>query len=52
MTNTFNETSLWYLVQSLTNFQWRIPSLWLDINQQAKELLDHSSQSVRDCVSR
>ncbi len=52
MTNTFNETSLWYLVRSLKNFQWRIPSIWMDINEQAKSLLDHSSQSVRDYISR
>lgn len=52
MTNTFNETSLWDLVRNLRNFQWRIPSLWMDINQQAIELLDHSSQSVRSYISR
>jgi hypothetical protein len=51
ISNTFNETSRWYIIQSLRNFQWRIPSIWCEINQQAKELLDHSSKSVRECIS-
>jgi len=50
--NTFNETSRWYLIQTLKNFQWRIPSIWFDINEKAKELLDHSSKSVREYISR
>jgi hypothetical protein len=51
ISNTFNETSRWYIIQSLRNFQWRIPSIWCEINQQAKGLLDHSSKSVRECIS-
>jgi len=50
--NTLNETSRWSLIRNLKIFQWRIPSIWNDINKQAKELLDHSSKSVREYISR
>ncbi|CAF3638419.1 unnamed protein product, partial [Rotaria sp. Silwood1] len=29
------------------NFQWRIPSIWYSIHQQAKILFDHPSKSIR-----
>ncbi|CAF3884238.1 unnamed protein product [Rotaria sordida] len=48
--NTLNETSRWSLISSLRSFQWRIPSIWCSINEQAKVLLDHPSKSVRDYI--
>ena len=50
--NTLNETSRWYLIRSLRHFQWRIPSIWCHINQQAKNFFDHPSKSVRENISR
>ncbi len=46
--NTLNESSCWFLIQSLKCLKWRIPSIWCEINKQAKELLDHPSKSIRD----
>ena len=51
MSNTFNETSRWYLIRNLNNFQWRIPSIWCEINKHAKELLDHPSKSIREHIA-
>ena len=49
--NTFIETSRWYLVQTLTNFEWRVPSIWCMINEQAKELLDHPYKAIRERIA-
>ncbi|CAF2108179.1 unnamed protein product [Rotaria magnacalcarata] len=49
--NTFNEASRWYLVQSLRVLQWRIPSIWYLIYEQAKELLDHPSKLMRERIA-
>ncbi|CAM4792055.1 unnamed protein product [Rotaria magnacalcarata] len=49
--NTFMETSRWYLVQTLTNFEWRVPSIWCMINEQAKELLDHPYKAIRERIA-
>ncbi|CAF2578163.1 unnamed protein product [Rotaria sp. Silwood2] len=46
--NTLTETSRWYLIQQLSIFQWRIPSIWCSINEHVKKLLNHSFQVVRD----
>ncbi|CAF4576731.1 unnamed protein product, partial [Rotaria magnacalcarata] len=35
--NTFLETSHWNLVQKLSNFEWRIPSVWCALSQHAKD---------------
>ncbi|CAF3001054.1 unnamed protein product [Rotaria sp. Silwood2] len=48
MVNTLTETSRWYLIQQLSIFQWRIPSIWCSINEHVKKLLNHSFQVVRD----
>jgi hypothetical protein len=50
--NTLNETSRLFIVKTLKCFQWRIPSIWCDINEHAKQLLDHSSKSVRDLIAQ
>ena len=49
--NTFAEISRWSLLQNLQEFAWRIPSIWREINEQTKLLLDHSSSAVRQRVS-
>ncbi|CAF0841748.1 unnamed protein product [Rotaria sordida] len=49
--NTFNETSRWSLIQTLRMFEWRIPSIWCDIYEHAKDLLDHSFKSVREHIA-
>ncbi|CAF4314779.1 unnamed protein product [Rotaria socialis] len=49
--NTFMETSRWYLVQTLTNLEWRVPSIWCMINEQAKELLDHPYKAIRERIA-
>jgi hypothetical protein len=50
--NTFLETSRWYLVQTLTNFEWRVPAMWCMINEQARELLDHPFKAVRERIAK
>jgi hypothetical protein len=49
--NTFLETSRWYLLQTLTNFEWRVPAIWCIINEQARELLDHPFKAVRERIA-
>ncbi|CAF3782672.1 unnamed protein product [Rotaria sp. Silwood1] len=44
---TSTETSRWYLIQCLEGLEWRIPSIWGEINEKGKELLDNSSSSIR-----
>lgn len=50
--NTFLETSRWYLVQTMTNFEWRIPAVWCHINEQARELLDHPLKAFRERIAK
>ena len=50
--NVFNETAHWSLVRNLSQFQWRIPSIWRDIIEHAKLLLDHPSSSVRERIAK
>lgn len=52
MENTFLETSQWTLIDTLSNFEWRIPSIWCAINQHAKELLDHPYKAIRECIAK
>ncbi|CAF3727711.1 unnamed protein product [Rotaria sp. Silwood1] len=49
--NTFLETSRWFLVLKLTNFEWRIPAIWCAINEHAKEMLDHPYKAVREHIA-
>ncbi|CAF4543477.1 unnamed protein product, partial [Rotaria sp. Silwood2] len=49
--NTFLETSRWYLLQTITNFEWRVPSIWCFINEQARELLDHPYKAIRERIA-
>ena len=44
---TLNEAARWTLIDSLEGFQWRIPSVWRSIHEQAKDLMDHQSGLVR-----
>ncbi len=50
--NTFNEISCWTLLENLHYFQWRIPSIWCDINEHAKTLLDHPRKEVRERIAK
>ena len=50
--NTFNEAAHWSLIRNLNQFDWRIPSIWRDIIEHAKLLLDHSSSNVRERVAK
>lgn len=50
--NTFLVTSRWYLFQTLTNFEWRVPSIWCMINEQARELLDHPYKAIRERIAK
>ncbi len=50
--NTFNEISHWTLIRNLSSFQWRIPSIWCDINEHAKIFLDHPYKDVRDNIAK
>ena len=50
--NTFIETSRWYLIQTLTNLEWRVPSIWHSINENAKELIDHPFKAVRERIAK
>lgn len=52
VTNPFFEMTAWSLIQKLNAFQWRIPSVWHEINEHAKELLDHPSKPIRERVVR
>ncbi|CAF4197699.1 unnamed protein product [Rotaria sp. Silwood2] len=49
--NTFLETSRWFLILKLTNFEWRVPAIWCAINEHAKEMLDHSYKAVREHIA-
>ena len=49
--NTINEISCWSLIRNLSHFQWRIPSIWCDINEHAKVLLDHPSEDIRKSIA-
>lgn len=49
--NTFLETSRWYLAQTLTNLEWRVPSTWCFLHDQAKELLDHPYKAIRERIA-
>ncbi|CAF1048161.1 unnamed protein product [Adineta steineri] len=48
--STFTEIARWSLIQNLSCFQWRIPSIWSHINQHAKLLIDHSHKGVRQQI--
>jgi hypothetical protein len=50
--NTFNETSRWSLIRNLNEFKWRIPSIWCEVNEHAKGLLDHPSPGVRERIAK
>ena len=50
--NTFNEAAHWSLIQNLNEFDWRIPSIWHDIIEHSKLLLDHSSSDVRERIAK
>lgn len=50
--NAFNETARWSLLRNLSIFKWRIPSVWCQINEQVKTLLDHSSPRVREHIAK
>lgn len=50
--NTFLETSRWYLILKLTNFEWRVPAVWCAINEHATEMLDHPKKAVREHVAK
>ena len=50
--NTFNEVAHWSLIRNLREFQWRIPSIWCELIQHAKVLLDHPSSDVRKRIAR
>ena len=45
--STTNEITRWTLINRLNHFNWRIPSIWCEINQHARSLLDHTSEDVR-----
>ncbi|UJR10196.1 hypothetical protein I4U23_014411 [Adineta vaga] len=49
--NTFLETSRWFLVLKLTNFEWRVPAIWCAVNEHAKEMLDHPYKAVREHIA-
>lgn len=51
VSSTFSEISCWSLIQNLSTFQWHIPSIWCDINEHAKLLLDHPSKGVRERIA-
>jgi hypothetical protein len=50
--DTFDEICRWSLIRNLRYFQWRIPSIWCDINEHAKLLLDHPAKSVREHIAK
>ena len=50
--NTFLETSRWFLILKLTNFEWRVPDIWCAINEHAKEMLDHPYKAVREHIAK
>ncbi|CAF3366761.1 unnamed protein product [Rotaria socialis] len=49
--NTFLETSHWNLVQKLSNFEWRIPSVWCALSQHAKDFIGHSYKAIRERIA-
>lgn len=51
-TNTFNEAAHWSVTSSLNQFNWRIPSIWCEIIEHTKLLLDHSSSDVRSRIAK
>jgi hypothetical protein len=51
MSNTFSEISRWSLLRNLCEFEWRIPSIWCEVNEHAKLLLDHPSSGVRERIA-
>ena len=50
--NKFNENAHWSLIITLYQFDWRIPSVWCEIIEHAKLLLDHSSPNVQKYISK
>jgi len=50
--NTFLETSRWFLVLKLTNFEWRAPAICCAINEHGKEMLHHPYKPVRDHIAK
>ena len=50
--NIFLENKRWTLILKLSNFEWRIPTVWCAINQYAKEFLDHPYKTIRERIAR
>lgn len=49
--STTNEVSRWTLIHRLNHFNWRIPSIWREINEHARLLVDHVSDDVRYSIA-
>ena len=47
-----NDATHWSLLIYINRFGWRIPSMWHDVIESAKTLLDHSSPIVRTLVAK
>jgi hypothetical protein len=52
MSNTFLELPKWILVQSLGNLEWRIPTNWTSVYQQAKQTLHHPYKAIREQIAK
>ncbi|CAF1204063.1 unnamed protein product, partial [Didymodactylos carnosus] len=50
--NTFNGTSCWYFTQTISNFEWRVSTVWKTINKHATELLDHPFKAGRERIAK
>lgn len=51
-TKTFDETTRWSLIGTLSAFQWRIPAIWKEINGEVKELMDHPLKLIRQSATK
>lgn len=46
-----NEIIRWTIIQRLIHFQWKIPSIWHEINRNALPYLNHTSDELKFKIS-
>lgn len=51
-TNWYKQSLYWSLLINFKGFQWRIPSIWCELNEYAQTYLDHSFKDLREQATR
>ena len=50
--NWYKQSLYWSLLGNFKGFQWRIPSIWCQLNEYAQSFLDHSFKDLRSEAAR